>query len=296
MSPHYFIRCLIFPSFSLFFTTFRACENVLEALGGVLTGTHLLSLLSSPATSQAQPLSISNASPPPPYSSLLGLSGQSTQHHPRTTQGGFTTWSSTFDTTSSSRDDESDSSQLQALHTAQTAYLNLFMSVCLLETASGVTVVHADVFSCAESLSRVLSSESWGSGHRVAAGAVMEHIMLTNTSEVSTRPFTDMLVMSSTVCCIHLFLTLSNYRTFFPYLLLHVLIRVHFSILFFLVSQPLPLVAYQTHHSHCVESFYQLLPHCFTLLFPYVFDVLVVFAALCCIALLILFVLPLPYV
>lgn len=208
--------------------TFRACENVLESLGGVLTGTHLLSLLSSPATSQTQSLSTSNASPPPLYSSSLGLTGHSTQHHPRTTQGGLTTWSSTSDTTSLNRDD--DSSQVQALHTAQTAYLNLFKSVCQLEIVSGMTAVHADVFSCAESLSRVLSSESWGSGHRVTAGAVMEHMMLTNTTEVSTSPFTDMLVMTSTVrCCFHLFLTLPPYQTLFLTmfllsLLLHVLL------------------------------------------------------------------------
>lgn len=48
-----------------------------------------------------------------------------------------------------------------------------------------MTAVHVDVFSCAESLSRVLSTESWGSGHRVAAGAVMEHMTLAYASEVS---------------------------------------------------------------------------------------------------------------
>ena len=204
-------------------------------MGGVLTGTHLLSLLSTPATSQVQSLSVYNASPPPPYSSSLGLSGHSTQHHPRTTHGGFTTWSSTFDTTSMNRDDESESSQLQALHTAQTAYLNLFMSVCQLEIASSVTPVHADVFSCAESLSRVLSSESWGSGHRVVAGAVMEHMMLTNFTEVRTSPSTDMLVMNATVCCIYLLLTLSPYQPYFLYLFLLPLTEVHCSILFPLV-------------------------------------------------------------
>jgi hypothetical protein len=49
-----------------------------------------------------------------------------------------------------------------------------------------VTAVHVDVSSCAESLSRVLSTESWGSGHRVAAGAVLEHMTLAHASEVST--------------------------------------------------------------------------------------------------------------
>jgi hypothetical protein len=167
--------------------TVRACESVLEALGGVLTGSPLLSLLNTSATSQTQSFSLpaSSPSPPPPSSSAsLGLSAHSTQQHSKAVLGGFTTWSSSADTTSFNKEEEA--THLQGLHSAQTAYLNLFLSVCQLEKVGGVTAVHVDVFSCAESLSRVLSSESWGSGLRVAAGAVLEHMTLAHTSEVST--------------------------------------------------------------------------------------------------------------
>lgn len=173
-----------FLTFILFdFMTFRACESVLEALGGVLTGDPLLSLLHTSATSQTQSFSLPTSSPFPSTSSSSALR-LSTQQHSKAVLGGFTTWSSTADTTSYNKEEET--THLQALHSAQTAYLNLFLSVCQLEKESAVTVMHVDVFSCAESLSRVLSTESWGPGHRVAAGAVMEHMTLAHASEVST--------------------------------------------------------------------------------------------------------------
>lgn len=187
--PHLYCHSsALFLIFILFtFMTGRACENVLEALGGVLTGSPLLSLLHTSATSQTQSFSLPASSPSPPSSSSsasLRLSAHSAQQHSNAIQGGFTTWSTTTDTTSFNKEEEI--THLQALHSAQTAYLNLFLSVCQLEKVSGVTAVHMDVFSCAESLSRVLYTESWGSGHRVAAGAVMEHMTLAHASEVST--------------------------------------------------------------------------------------------------------------
>jgi hypothetical protein len=153
-------------SSSSFYTEYStAIQDVLSGLKDVLTSSALLALLDCPSQGLSSSLALSSTAPIPRTNAFRGgMYG---------TQGS----SSTFK-------NEEESERLQALYSAQTAYLTLFDAVSALERLSGSSVRHLDVVSCSERLSGVLSNELWSSEHRVLAAAVLEHLILSTKGEV----------------------------------------------------------------------------------------------------------------
>jgi hypothetical protein len=145
---------------------------VLSALKDVLTSSVLLSLLDGPSQGLSSSLALSSTAPVPRTHTFRGgMYGN---------QGS----SSTFK-------NEEESERLQALCSTQTAYLTLFQAISALERVSGLSVRHLDVFSCSESLSRVLSNELWSSEHRVLAASVLEHLVLSSKGEVPCTSYSN---------------------------------------------------------------------------------------------------------